>query len=112
MSLNFKNKSTVRAYGNPEAPGSMEYGFDQASIIGNIPLASQPPSELPVQDSLDYARHVWRKGNLEFMGGYTCYEQGHGVPGFENQNRVRDYAPLNAGRDQMANELGSDTPEN
>lgn len=112
MSLNFKNKSSVRAYGSPLMPGSMEYGFDSKDILGDIDIANPPTSELPVKDSLDYARRVWRKGSLEFMGGYTCYEQGHGVEGFKNQNRVRDYSPLNAGRDEMANELETDTPEN
>lgn len=112
MSLNFKNKSSVRGYGSPLSPGSMEYGFKTEDILGDIEIANPPTSEPEVKDSLDYARHCWRKGNLEFMGGYTAYEQGHGVEGYKNQNRVRDYAPLNAGRDEMANELEQDTPEN
>ena len=38
-------------------------------------------------DNMDRNRHVFTKGRLEFMGGPIAYEQGHGIPGFEDQER-------------------------
>jgi len=114
MSLNFKNKNgpDTQAY-NFYPPGNLELGFNTKDILGDIPVANPPSSEPPVKDSMDYARHVWRKGTLEFMGGPTVYSQGHGVPGYLNQDRVEEgLSPLNRGQDQMANQLNVDTPEN
>lgn len=80
-------------------------------IIGDIELANPPTSEPPIRDSLDRARHVWTKGRFESMGGYAVYTQGHGIDGYENQNRVPGYTPENSTRDSIAKELGMDNQE-
>lgn len=80
-------------------------------IIGDIHISDCPTSELPVKDSLDLARSVFRKGRHESLGGYTVYTQGHNTPGYENQSRVDGYYPGCSTEDKMASDLGVDNQE-
>lgn len=81
------------------------------SIIGDIELANPPTSEPPIKDSLDLARHVWRKGRHEAMGGPTVYTQGHGAPGYVNNNRKMGFPPAALDRDPMIVNLQTDVQE-
>jgi len=64
-----------------------------------------------MKDDLIRARHVWKKGRYEFMGGPITYTQGHGVPGYENQERKMGRPPLGVNNDPMALALGVDIQE-
>ncbi len=80
-------------------------------ILGDIEIANPPTSELPVRDSLDRARFVFRKGRHESMGGTTVYTQGHGVEGYENQVRLPGYCPSNVAADPISKDLYVDHQE-
>lgn len=76
-----------------------------------LSLEAVPPTVENVLDPLDRNRHVFTKGRFESMGGPVTYEQGHGIPGFENQNRVCHYPPLGVNIDPIAKKLGVDVQE-
>lgn len=80
-------------------------------VLGDIHISDAPTSELPIKDSLDLARHVWKKGRHGSMGGPTVYTQGHGAPGYENQGRSISYTPAGYRRDPIADDLGLDIQE-
>jgi hypothetical protein len=65
----------------------------------------------PEMDALDRARHCFRKGRLEFMGGPIVYEQGNGIPGYENNERHMRYAPQSVLQDPEAEKLQVDVTE-
>lgn len=62
-------------------------------------------------DRLDRNRHVFTKGRFESMNGPVFYEQGHGIEGFENQNRVMGKTAQGANLDPIGQEIGVDTTE-
>lgn len=68
-------------------------------------------SQSEPMDELTRGRHVWTKGRMEFMGGPTVFTQGHGVPGYENNERHMGYPPQGVYQDPMAREMGVDITE-
>lgn len=76
-------------------------------IIGKIGLSSVPTSELPVEDPLDRARRVWRKGRHESMGGPTFFTQ----YGDDENNRICGYPPSGGAKDPIAHDMGLDDQE-
>jgi hypothetical protein len=80
------------------------------------PLPLLVPLDEPT-DPWDEARHMWKKGRLEFMGGPIVYEQGNETdPNFfgetlEDQNRACKYPPIGLTKDPYAHELGVDDTE-
>ena len=65
----------------------------------------------PDMDALDRARHVWKKGRFEFMGGPIYFTQGCNTPGYDNNERVAGYGPMSVFDDPVARKLGVDTTE-
>lgn len=90
-----------------------------AKIIDLTGFPLPPPQP---EDPLDRARHVFKKGRLEFMGGPLTYIQGHGAEirvfnketgQMENKElkeneRVCQYPPLGSNQDPEAEKLGVD----
>jgi hypothetical protein len=60
-----------------------------------------------MEDELDRARHTWRKGRFEFMGGPVFYEQ----DGLNNNERTMSYTATNYGTDPVARKLQVDQTE-
>lgn len=80
------------------------------------PVATSPFGDAiikePQMDALDRNRHVWTKGRFESMGGPVMFTQGHGIPGYENNERKAGNPPLAAfGADVFVKDLGVDTTE-
>lgn len=79
------------------------------------PFASPDPSngnqKEDMSDPLVRGRHVWKKGRLEFMGGPIVFDQGHGIPGYEANERKVMYPPLGIFQDPVARDLGVDVTE-
>jgi hypothetical protein len=78
-------------------------------------LATSPEGDFvlqePEMDALDRARHVWKKGRLEFMGGPVYFTQGAGIPGYENNERKSGFGPMSVFDDPEARKLQVDTTE-
>lgn len=82
-------------------------------MLENIPINNDPGFEIPGDDPLDIARHRFRKGRFEFMGGPVIYTQCHGYDGMMNNERKRSmFSPAsNWTNDPISVELGVDVQE-
>jgi hypothetical protein len=82
---------------------------------GPQPVSTSPDGELilkePLMDKMDRNRHIFTKGRWEFMGGPVMYTQGHGIPGYDNNERKPGYSPMNANADPISFDLNVDTTE-
>ena len=65
----------------------------------------------PEMDALDRARHCWKSGRLEFMGGPVYSEQGNGIPGYENNEVHAGVGPMSVYIDPVARKLGVGTTD-
>ena len=77
----------------------------------DIKINDDPGFETPGSDPMDQARHCFKKGRLEFMGGPIVYEQGQNYKGLMNNNRRRLSSPDLSTSDPIARELGVDVQE-
>ena len=83
---------------------------DDVKPVGVSPLGAAIFGE-PELDAMDRARHVFKKGRLEFMGGPVYYTQGNGIPGYENNEAHAGFGPMSVFDDPVARKLGVDTTE-